>query len=129
MAADLVVTCIGYHAEAPGLVLADGHLANSDGLIAPGLYVTGWARRGPSGTIATNRAEAHEVARRIVAELVPAGRAGGVGLAALLRDRGIDVVDWARWKAIDAAELAAATPGRVRTKFRSAADMLAVPGL
>ena len=127
MAADLVITCIGYHAEVPGLGVTDGHLANSDGLIAPGLYVTGWARRGPSGTIATNRAEAHEVARRIAAELVSAGRAGGVGLAALLRDRGVDVVDWARWKAIDAAELAAATPGRVRIKFRSAADMLAVP--
>lgn len=127
LAADLVVTCIGYQAELAGLAAVDGHLANSDGLIAPGLYVTGWARRGPSGTIATNRAEAHEVARRIAAELVPAGRAGGEGLAALLRDRGVDVVDWARWKAIDAAELAAATPGRVRTKFRSVAEMLAVP--
>jgi ferredoxin--NADP+ reductase len=127
MAADLLITCIGYHAEVPGLEVTDGHLAHADGLIAPGLYVTGWARRGPSGTIATNRAEAHEVARRIAADLVAAGRAGGEGLAALLRDRGVDVVDWARWKAIDAAELAAATPGRVRTKFRTVAGMLAVP--
>ena len=31
--------------------------ANVDGFIQPGLYCVGWARRGPSGTIGTNRDE------------------------------------------------------------------------
>jgi NADPH-dependent glutamate synthase beta subunit-like oxidoreductase len=85
LCADLVVTCIGYHAT-PCCSLApeDGLFANDSGRIAPGLYVVGWAKRGPSGTIATNRAEAHAVAQRIVAETVPTGRPGGAALAAHL---------------------------------------------
>jgi ferredoxin--NADP+ reductase len=114
--ADLVVTCIGYATRFEGLTVVDGRIANDEGRIEPGLYVTGWARRGPSGTIATNRAEAHQVAQRIVAEIgVGAGRPGGEVLAA----RGMAPISWDGWRAIDAAERAAAPAGRVRLKLRT----------
>src|SRR6266702_3551855 len=110
--ADLVVTCIGYRA-APccGLSPDDGIFANSEGLIAPGLYVVGWAKRGPSGTIATNRAESHGVAQR----------PGGDALATLLADRGTSRIDFAAWLRIDAAERARGQLGRPREKFATLA--------
>jgi NADPH-dependent glutamate synthase beta subunit-like oxidoreductase len=124
LAADLVIRCIGYRAvDCGGFAPQDGIFANEEGRIAAGLYVVGWAKRGPSGTIATNRAESHEVAQRIVAETTPAGRSGGDALAALLAGRGVKVVDHAHWLRIDAAERAAAA-GRPRAKLTDIAAML-----
>ena len=58
--AELAVTCIGYR-RAP----VDGiEPAGRD--VAPGLYAVGWAARGPTGTIPTNRSEAQVLARRIL---------------------------------------------------------------
>jgi hypothetical protein len=126
LGADLVVTCIGYRAKSCcALTPADGVFANADGLIVPGLYVVGWAKRGPSGTIATNRAESHAVAQRLVAEVVPAGRPGGDALATSLAARGVRRVDYAAWLRIDAAERARARPGRPREKFAALDALLA----
>jgi NADPH-dependent glutamate synthase beta subunit-like oxidoreductase len=126
LAADLVVTCIGYRAASCcTLAPEDGVFANAGGLIAPGLYVVGWAKRGPSGTIATNRAEAHDVAQRLLAEIVPDGRVGAAGLAALLCERGTRRIDYAAWLHIDAAERGRAQPGRPREKFPDLAALLA----
>jgi ferredoxin--NADP+ reductase len=124
--ADLVVTCIGYR-PVPCCTLTPGtaHFANVDGRIEPGLYVVGWAKRGPSGTIATNRAEAHEVARRLAAEVQPSGRPGSDGLARLLAVRGARPVSFGDWLRIDAAERAAAPPGRPRRKLVDRAALLA----
>jgi ferredoxin--NADP+ reductase len=124
--ADLVITCIGYRAPACGTLSPQGGIfANEAGRIAPGLYVVGWAKRGSSGTIATNRAEGHAVAQRLVAETAPAGRPGGAAFATLLARRGVAVTDLARWQRIDAAERAAAAPGRPRAKLTEIAAMLA----
>ncbi|HEX6977670.1 MAG TPA: FAD-dependent oxidoreductase [Alphaproteobacteria bacterium] len=123
--ADLVVSCIGYGALACGSCVAEnGVIPNVDGRIAEGLYVVGWAKRGPSGTIPTNRTESHAVAQRLVHEVEPAGRPGRQGLAALIRRRGLSPVNWAGWQAIDAQEIARAKQGRVRRKFRDIAEML-----
>ena len=54
----LVVPCIGYRTEKISQVPFDedhGHFLTEDGLVRTGLYAAGWARRGPTGTIATNR--------------------------------------------------------------------------
>jgi NADPH-dependent glutamate synthase beta subunit-like oxidoreductase len=125
LSADLVVTCIGYRAvPCCSLAPEDGVFANETGRIAPGLYVVGWAKRGPSGTIATNRAEAHEIAQRIVAEAAAAGRPGGAALAARLAERGVRAIDYPAWLRIDAAERAGAEPGRPRRKFASRRELL-----
>ena len=101
-----------------------GVFVNLAGRIAPGLYVVGWAKRGPSGTIATNRAESHDVAQRLVAEVTPAGRMGGDALGARLAKRGVRRVDYAGWLRIDAAERARAAPGRPRRKFADRTGLL-----
>jgi NADPH-dependent glutamate synthase beta subunit-like oxidoreductase len=126
LAADLVVTCIGYRAASCCRLTPEGGVfANTGGLIAPGLYVVGWAKRGPSGTIGTNRAEAHDIAQRLVAEVAPGGRVGGAGLATLLGERGVRRIDYAAWLRIDAAERGRAQAGRPREKFPDLAALLA----
>ena len=101
-------------------------MRNADGRVAPGLYVVGWAKRGPSGVIATNRADSMAVADRIVAGLAPvAGKPGPAGLDSLLAARGVRPVSFADWQRIDAAEVAAGGGGRPRRKFASLTDLLA----
>ena len=73
----MVVTCIGYKTPPiEGVPYEEdrGRFANADGVIGGGLYCVGWARRGPTGTIGTNRPDGYEVAEKIAADL---GRGGG----------------------------------------------------
>ena len=119
--ASLVVSCIGYSTPPIDGVPYDdrgGKFANDHGLIAECLYCVGWARRGPSGTIGTNRPDGQEVAEQIVAAM-PAGgdKAGGQGLDRLLAGRGVRPTSFADWRTIEAAETAAARDGSPREKM------------
>ncbi|RME63303.1 MAG: pyridine nucleotide-disulfide oxidoreductase, partial [Alphaproteobacteria bacterium] len=128
LACGLVVPCIGYRSQAIEGVPYDerrGRFVNDRGTIAAGLFCTGWARRGPSGTIGTNRTDAFEVAETIMQSLKPSGKAGGDGLDALIRARGLEPVFFADWKRIEAAEEAAAAAGAPRHKFASRAELIA----
>lgn len=128
--ADLVVTCIGYGCAALGEVAPkNGVFPNENGRIDSGLYVTGWAKRGPSGTIGTNRGESHAVADMILEQLDPAGKPGFGVIAPLLAERGVKAVDWEGWLRIEAAEIEAAGPGRVRRKFPDVASMTEAAGV
>lgn len=123
----LAVTCVGYESVACCARSPEaGLFPNRDGRIEERLYVVGWAKRGPSGTIATNRAESHGVAELLAGETAPAGKPGRAGLQALLEERGVRWVDFAAWQAIEAAEADRAADGRVREKFACVEDMLAV---
>ncbi len=95
----------------------------------PGLYAVGWARRGPTGTIGTNRPDGYAIAEKI-AEDVPAatGKTGRAGLDALLDSRGVEIVTFRDWQRIEAAEIAAARAGSPREKFTSIAALLAARG-
>lgn len=130
--ANLVVSCIGYRTPPIDGVAYDaraGRFANQDGRIAPGLYAVGWARRGPTGTIGTNRPDGQAVAEQIAADVTgDSDKPGRPGLDQLLSARGVDIVTFHDWQAIDAAEIARARPGTPREKFTSIADMLAVIG-
>lgn len=126
LAAQLVVTCIGYETTACDTRRPErGIFANDAARIEDGLYVVGWAGRGPSGTIPTNRAEAQRVAKRMAGEVGDHGRRGGDALAELLAQRGVRSVDHAGWKRIEAAETARAGAGRCRAKFASTRAMMA----
>ena len=132
--ASLIVTSIGYQTpRIEGVPYDDrgGKFANEGGVIGDGLYCVGWARRGPSGTIGTNRPDGYEVAETIVAAM-PAGsdggKAGGEGLSALLAERGITATDFADWRTIEAAETGAARPDAPREKLVRHADWLRVLG-
>ncbi|MGE3861736.1 MAG: FAD-dependent oxidoreductase [Burkholderiaceae bacterium] len=128
-AADLAVTCIGYdHADALGLHTATGRLTHEDGRVRERLYVVGWAKRGPSGTIGTNRADSHKVAARVLAESQsqPERQSEAGGLRAMLQASGHRWVDLDGWRRIDAEERRCAGSGRLRRKLRRLDALLAL---
>lgn len=115
---ELVISAIGYRtAPIPGVAFdeREGRFANEDGRIGPRLWCVGWARRGPSGTIGTNRTDAFAVVERL-ATTPSAGRPGRVAFDRLLVARGIATSDFADWRRIDALEVARARPGAPREK-------------
>jgi len=121
--ASLVVSCIGYSTPPIAGVPYDergGKFLNEGGRIAERLYAVGWARRGPTGTIGTNRPDGYEVAEAIAAAM-PTGsdgdRAGGESLKRLLATRGVKPTDFADWRRIEQAEEAAARSGSPREKM------------
>ena len=130
--ASLVVSCIGYRTPPiPGVPYDEslGRFANVEGRIAPGLYAVGWARRGPSGTIGTNRPDGFLAAENIASDIGEgAGKAGRTGLDALLEARKVDIVTFRDWQKIEAAETARARPGAPREKFASIAEMMSALG-
>ncbi len=123
--AQLAVTCIGYEMRACcSAVPANGVFTNEEGKIKDRLYVVGWAKRGPSGTIPTNRVEAQQLAQKIAQETPEGGRSGRAGARQLLGQRQICWVDYAAWRRIDAAEVARARGEHCRFKFATLAEML-----
>ena len=129
--ASLVVSCIGYSTPPIDGVPYDergGKFLNERGAIADRLYAVGWARRGPTGTIGTNRPDGYEVADQI-AVAMPAGsggdRAGAEGLKRLLESRGVMATDYDDWRKIEETEVARARPGSPREKFVRVDEWLA----
>ena len=130
--ASLVVTAIGYStspiADVP---FGSGKFVNDGGRIADRLYAVGWARRGPSGTIGTNRPDGYEVADQISAAIVPEGsdgRPGSEGLKQLLTSRGVMPTDYDDWRKIEETETGRARPGSPREKFVRPEDWFGVLG-
>jgi NADPH-dependent glutamate synthase beta subunit-like oxidoreductase len=125
----MVVTCIGYQTPPIDSVPYEhgrGRFANVDGRILPGLYCVGWARRGPSGTIGTNRPDGYAVADLIGEDIEGGtGREGRPGLDRLLETRAVQVVKFSDWKKIEEAEIARARDGAPREKFVRIEDMIA----
>ena len=127
--ASLVVCCIGYQTSRIPDVPFDeraGRFANDEGRILPGLYCVGWARRGPSGTIGTNRPDGFGIVEKIAEDIgAGAGKAGRPGFDALAAARGLEVVTFRDWKKIEAAEEQRARDGAPREKFVHVEDMIA----
>lgn len=121
--ADLVISCIGYSTppiEGVDYDQSGGRFQNEKGRIAERLYCVGWARRGPTGTIGTNRPDGYEVAEQIAAAMAPGSssdRTGVAGLKALLAERGVMPTDYDDWRKIEEQEAANARPGSPREKF------------
>lgn len=94
---DLVITCIGYS----GVEYPKGE----------GVFTVGWAKRGPNGTIPTNRADSFAVAQQVIAWLKDHDPKSGPDPMPI-------AVDLAGWHRIDKAEIAAgAKVGRPRVKL------------
>jgi len=137
--AGLVLRSIGYRgAPMPGLAYddANGVIPNDDGRVldesgsrVPGVYVTGWIKRGPRGVIGTNRACAEETVAALWDDFA-AGLLDRVvedrdALQALLTERGARPIPWRGWRAIDEEErVRGAATSRPRVKIVGVAEML-----
>ena len=162
----MVIRSVGYRGvpipgvpfdERRGIVPNEGGRvvrAAGGGEVVPGEYVVGWAKRGPSGVIGTNKADAAATVACMREDReagIFAGRGdggtgvGGAGasrgaravaatrgagdLADLLRERGVRRVDEAGWRRLDAHETARGkAQGRPRVKLCTVEEMLAIAG-
>jgi ferredoxin/flavodoxin---NADP+ reductase len=139
LATGLVVRSIGYQGlslqgvpfDAKRAVVPNqlGRVLGADGAPLPGLYVTGWIKRGPTGLIGTNKACAKETTDAVLADLanLPAPSVEPSTLDARLLERGARVVDYDAWRRVDAVELERGKAlGKVREKFSDVDEMLAL---
>jgi len=130
--AGLVVACIGYQTSPiPGVPFEEnaGRFANDEGRILPGLYCVGWARRGPSGTIGTNRPDGFSVVEKISEDIGRgSGKPGGAGFEKLAAERGLKFVEFHDWQKIDEAEVSRARDGSPREKFVHVEEMIGATG-
>ena len=127
----LVFRSVGYRGVAlPGVPFEErsGVIPNEGGRVAPGVYVAGWIKRGPTGVIGTNKKDATETVERLLADLRDAPRKGTTAedVDALLDERGVRRVVYAGWLAIDEVERSAGEPlGRPRVKLCTWDELLA----
>jgi ferredoxin/flavodoxin---NADP+ reductase len=132
--ASIVFRAIGYRgtplAEVP-FDEARGVIANEGGRVRRGEYVVGWAKRGPSGVIGTNKKDANDTVDRLLEDLA----AGALlepepiedeALEAFLRERKPALVDYEGWVRIDRHEQGLGEPaGRPRVKLTRLEELLA----
>jgi len=126
-----LITAIGYRSREIDAIPFDalqGRIQHQDGLIEPGVYATGWCRRGPNGVIPTNRADALEISKRILADIdagsFTTGKVGQAAMDRLISEKKLNVVSYQDWKKIDQAEQDRAEGNKPREKFLTEAEML-----
>ena len=108
----LIVTAIGYQAAGiDGVPYENGKVVNTDGRVKDNLYVVGWAKRGPSGVIGTNKSDAAAVVELIVSDLTSPKGSGDI--SELLTNQ--VVIDQFAWQKINESEVAA---GEAKSKPR-----------
>ncbi|MGH3823279.1 MAG: FAD-dependent oxidoreductase, partial [Pseudonocardiaceae bacterium] len=135
--AQLLLRSVGYRGLAlPGVPFDERsgvipHVAGRvqrAGTAALGEYVVGWIKRGPTGVIGTNKGDAKETVEQLLTDLdvLPrAPRREPDAIIDMLAGRGVRVVTWAGWEAIDAAERAlGVAAGRTRIKITDRTALL-----
>lgn len=142
--AGLVLRSVGYRGvPLPGVPYEQrsGTIPNREGRIyepetgenIAGLYVVGWAKRGPSGVIGTNKPDAVETVERLLedtAEVPGAEQSDPAAIPALLRERQVAFVDMDGWRAIDSREIELGEPqGRPRVKLVHTEELLSAAGV
>jgi ferredoxin--NADP+ reductase len=118
----LVITAIGYEADPlAGIPYERGKVVNTDGRVKDNVYVVGWAKRGPSGVIGTNKSDSTDVMKLLVEDLKAPKTVGDI--TELLGDAA--VVTQSHWEAINAAEVAAGeAKGKPRVKSVTRDELL-----
>ena len=138
----MVLRSVGYKGIAlPGVPYDErkGTIPNDNGRVLntetggplPGAYVVGWAKRGPSGVVGTNKKDAEETVAFML-EDVPNLRRANVAhpspkvVAEILKERGVEFVSFDEWQKINAIEIERGQKdGRPRNKFNTVEDMRA----
>jgi ferredoxin--NADP+ reductase len=108
----------------------EGQVLDDDGKIMPGIYATGWIKRGPVGLIGHTKSDAMETVKHLLQDeaswWAPA-EPGEQAVVDLLNARGIEYTDVAGWAKLDDYEKALGVPeGRERIKAVDRAEMIRV---
>jgi ferredoxin/flavodoxin---NADP+ reductase len=134
----MIFRSVGYQAlplsdvafdEARSIIRHDGgRVVDEDGQLAEREYVTGWAKRGPSGTIGTNKSDSAETVCNLLADLATRASYNGSDpeqILTLLDNRGVDYTNWANWLRLDDHEIQLGRrQGRPRVKIPVLRSML-----
>ncbi|XP_040845640.1 NADPH:adrenodoxin oxidoreductase, mitochondrial isoform X3 [Ochotona curzoniae] len=113
-----------------------GIIPNTEGRVvdAPGLYCSGWVKRGPTGVIATTMTDSFLTGQTLLqdlkAGLLPSGpRPGYAAIQALLGSRGVRPVSFSDWEKLDAEEVSRGqSVGKPREKLVDPQEMLRLLG-
>ena len=99
----IVITAIGYDSvEYPGVTIESGRVSNIAGHVEHNVYAVGWAKRGPTGVIGTNKSDSTDVVDLIIENLKEPKTSEGI--TALLKS-GHEVIDQTAWEKINASEV------------------------
>lgn len=133
---DIVFKAVGYKSiPIDGLPFDEkkGIVSNHEGRVKdlPGAYVCGWAKRGPSGIIGTNKWDAEEVVGKIKDDLdqgvidMTISENVKEKISKLLLDRNVDYISFPSWEILDQVEIKRGKEkNKVREKFSMLDDVL-----
>lgn len=137
----LIFRSVGYHGVAiPGVPFeaAKGVFPNlagrvvDTGKVIPGLYTSGWIKRGPSGIIGTNKADSDETVKNLLADIESLPQAefrNRSDVEKFLQDKKVRHVTYADWRKIDQVEIERGQlSGKPREKFTAVEEMLKTIG-
>ncbi|XP_069808548.1 NADPH:adrenodoxin oxidoreductase, mitochondrial isoform X2 [Dendropsophus ebraccatus] len=133
----LILTSIGYRSVpiSPGVPFLpkQGIIPNTMGRVqgAPGLYCSGWVKRGPTGVITTTMTDSFDTAQTLLEDIKSGTlnssdpRVGASAIRELLLLRGVQIVSFSDWEKIDAEETAQGLEvGKPREKILDTEEML-----
>ena len=134
-----VYRAVGYRSEAITAVPFDhgtavipndgGHVVDPAGEIVPGVYVTGWIKRGPVGLIGNTKSDAKETTDMLIADALAgrlAPRTATGDITEYLEAQGIPYTTWDGWHKLDAHERSlGSAEGRERKKVVEWDEMVA----
>ena len=120
----LVISAIGYTPKpAENVPVESGKISNNDGFVGENLYVVGWAKRGPSGVIGTNKSDAADVMKLLV-EKLPSTPKEKFDLGTAIDAK---IVTQPIWERINNAEITAGEAlGKPRLKAISREELLSL---
>ncbi|MBQ0924463.1 FAD-dependent oxidoreductase [Saccharopolyspora endophytica] len=107
-----------------------GRVLDLDGEHIPGVYTTGWIKRGPVGLIGHTKGDALETINNLLADLdkLPqAEQPDSDSIINVLEERGIEYTTWDGWTRLDAHEKSLGEPhGRERIKVVARDEMVKI---
>jgi ferredoxin--NADP+ reductase len=107
-------------------------LTRAGGKPVTGKYVAGWIKRGPTGVIGTNKADATETVKALLQDELQSpcnSETGRRAVTDLLKARGVRYVEFSDWQKLDLFETESGTAvNRPRVKVTTIDEMLRLSG-
>lgn len=120
---------VPYHERTSTILNAEGRVIDpQSGTPRKGEYVVGWAKRGPTGVIGTNKPDANDTVTALLSDLVTFDgtvQEGTIAIETLLTQRGVKYITIDGWRILDQIEsVRGSDAGRPRIKFTRIDEML-----